>query len=69
MNITELLNQNFSKKMGMAIAGIVTLAQAGAPSWQIMAVIIAAILAQAILDFTGHGKGQNGNGAAKPNGS
>lgn len=65
MNLVELINQNVSKKMGLAIACMITLAQMSAPTWQIMAVGIAAIFAQGILDFKGRGKGQNGNGDAK----
>lgn len=50
MNGLDLINENISKKMGMSIAGIIALVQAGAPSWQIMAVIIVYTLVQGFLD-------------------
>ncbi len=51
MNLAELINQNISKKMGIAIAGAILLHQANAPSWQIMTVIVTAIIIQGLLDY------------------
>jgi hypothetical protein len=50
MNLVELVNQNLSKKMGIAIVGIVALAKVNAPSWQVMVVVVAAIVVQGYLD-------------------
>jgi len=50
MNGVELLNENFSKKMGLTLTGILGLLKAGAPSWQIMLVIISYQLIQGFLD-------------------
>jgi len=51
MTLEQLINENVSKKYGIAIIGALTLWKAGAPSWQIMVVIITAIVSQAILDY------------------
>ena len=51
MNFAELINQNISKKMGIAIVGAILLHQASAPSWQIMTVIVTAVIVQGILDY------------------
>ena len=51
MNLAELINQNISKKMGIAIAGAILLHQANAPSWQIMTVIVTAVIVQGALDY------------------
>ncbi len=50
MNGLDLINKNVSKKMGLSLAGIIALVQAGAPSWQIMAIIIVYNLVQGFLD-------------------
>ncbi len=51
MTIAELMNENMSKKMGIAIVGIVALMQIKADTWQIMAVAITAIIMQGVLDY------------------
>jgi len=50
MSLEQLINENVSKKYGIAIVGALVLLKAGAPPWQIMTVILTAIIAQAILD-------------------
>jgi len=47
----ELINQNISKKMAIAIAAILILNKANAPTWQVMTVALAAVVVQGILDF------------------
>lgn len=51
MNGLEFINENLSKKMGIAIVGMITLVQAGAETWQIMALAITAVIIQGIIDF------------------
>ena len=51
MNLEQLINENISKKWGIAIIGVISLAKVGAPSWQIMVVILTAIGAQMFLDY------------------
>jgi len=51
MNLAELINQNVSKKWGVAIVGIITLAHIQAPSWQIMVIAAIAVIMQGILDL------------------
>ena len=50
MNLTEFLNQNFSKKMGMAIITVIVLAKVGAHPGYIAAVAIVELLVQGYLD-------------------
>jgi len=50
MNGLDLINENISKKLGISLAGIIALVQAGAPSWQIMALVIVYQLVQGFLD-------------------
>ena len=50
MNGLDLINENVSKKMGLSLAGMFALVKAGAPSWQIMAVIIVYTIVQGFLD-------------------
>ncbi len=58
MNGLDLINKNVSKKMGLSLAGIIALVQAGAPSWQIMAIIIVYNLVQGFLDKKEKPKGE-----------
>lgn len=51
MNGLEFINENVSKKMGIAIAGAIMLYKAGAPTWQIMTVICTAVVIQGALDY------------------
>jgi hypothetical protein len=53
MDFSDLINQNISKKWGLAIAGMGLLWQVGAPSWQIAGVAAIAIIVQGILDLKG----------------
>jgi len=50
MNLEELVSPIISKKMGVAIVGIIALVKVGAESWQIMAVTVTAIIVQGVLD-------------------
>lgn len=51
MNLTEFLNQNFSKKMGIALAGIVALVSIDAPPEHILFLSIVAVIVQGLLDL------------------
>lgn len=51
MNGLDFINENLSKKMGIAIVGMITLVQAGAETWQIMALAIIAVIIQGIIDL------------------
>jgi len=51
MNVSELINENMSKKMGIAIVGIIALMQVEAEPWQIMVVAIVAVIVQGVLDL------------------
>ena len=51
MSIEELLGKLMSRKMAVGLFGIVALWKAGAPTWQIMAVTVIAMLVQGSLDL------------------
>jgi len=51
MNLTDLINQNISKKWGVAVFGIASLVYTEAPTWQIMTVAVSAVIVQGILDL------------------
>jgi len=51
MSIEELLGKLMSRKMAVGLFGIVALWRAGAPTWQIMAVTLIAVLVQGSLDL------------------
>ena len=51
MNLTEFLNQNFSKKMGIAIVGIVALVHVEADPSYILFLSIIAVVIQGLLDL------------------
>jgi len=50
MNGLEFLAEKIGRKQLIAITGMITLAGVGAPSWQIMAVAFAGVVAQLAID-------------------
>ena len=61
MNGLELLNDNFSKKMGISLGGMIALVKMGAAPWMVMAVAIASIIMQGILDFNKEKQNEKSN--------
>lgn len=51
MNFAELINQNVSKKMGIAIVGIIALVHVEAEPAHIMFLAIVAVVVQGLLDL------------------
>ena len=51
MNLWEVVDDNISKKWGLAMYSMYLLQQMNSPSWQIMAVACTAIIAQMWIDL------------------
>lgn len=52
MDITTLINENFSKKEGISLGTIIALVKIGAPPWTIVVVAAIAIITQGSFDIT-----------------
>lgn len=52
MDFSQLINENISKKFGIALACMGLLWKMGAPTWQVAGVGAVAIIMQGLLDIT-----------------